>query len=140
MNFQRHLRFCSEFLQKNRFRLSYRLNIPPLKCETGYYNCRETLLPWTSCDRLQPELRSPYILHKILSGYVYRLHMKQMISCLDLGPIPRYFIIIIYMHNSPNPKFKLFLVLVILDKAIQSVLMLVKCLLRFQKMKTNSAF
>lgn len=66
--------------------------------------------------------------------------MKQMISCLDLGPIPRYFIIIICMHISPNPKFKLFLVPVILDKAIQSVLMLVKSLQRFQKIKTNFAF
>lgn len=72
---------------------------------------------------------------KLPSGYVYRLHMKQMISCLVLGPIPRYLIIIVCMHIPPNPKFKLFLILVILDKGYSIRTNTVKYLLRFQKLR-----
>lgn len=62
--------------------------------------------------------------------------MKQMISCVDLGPIPRYLIIIVCMHISPNPKFKLFLIPIILDKGYSICTNAVKYLLRFQKIKT----
>lgn len=66
--------------------------------------------------------------------------MKQMISCLDLGPIPGYLIIIVCMHISPNPKFKLFMIPIVLDKGYSIRTNAVKYLLRFQKIKTSFVF
>lgn len=66
--------------------------------------------------------------------------MKQMILSLDLCSIPRYLVIIMRMHISPNPKFKLFLVPVILDKGYSICTNAGKHLLRFRKIKTNFVF
>lgn len=134
----------SEFVlnsyRKKTFRLNHRLSIPTLKCGTGDLDSAggsHTGPHVTGCSGNWDPLM--YCI-KLPSGYVYRLHMKQMISCLDLSPIPRYLIIIVCMHISPNPKFKLFLIPVILDKGYSIRTNTVKYLLRFQKIKTNFVF